>query len=422
VEGAEVGVLKKADKVGLGRLLQRAHGRRLEAQVPPELLGNFADQALEGQLADQQIRALLEAADLTQGDGARAVAVGLLHAGGWLISGAFGLALRARGLDRGVFLRGHVFRAGHDGGAECTQQRCWSESGGVDVVSPKCNRRETDKKDAGVARKRTAGMSRGRGTDADETADFSQQFCSGAGVRAAMDSTTPTTKDPMTMTMDEYLAWAGCAPVPKTDITDVGLLLYWADVNLRHGRFAGLQELKEQMFPDKGDILPKYTVTCNYGENGQYISTEATATGTPVDEIGNMYEVYEKELSMHDPLSGCFYSYGWDKRFEVRKKFMDRKEGGFSLQVLVCVGERNSSDKIDMVCALERVNVEVRGTKRVEAAAREAAHVVGKYAHHLYDNVRRVCDHRRVELMVYFGEPPVTGKLPVTRKRKADKR
>ncbi len=80
VDGRQVGVLEQADQVGLGRLLQGQDGGRLEAQVGLEVLGDLADQALEGQLADQQVGRLLVLADLPQGDGARAVAVGLLDA------------------------------------------------------------------------------------------------------------------------------------------------------------------------------------------------------------------------------------------------------------------------------------------------------------------------------------------------------
>jgi hypothetical protein len=43
-------------------------------------LRDLADQALEGQLADQQLRGLLVLADLAQRDGAGPVAVGLLYA------------------------------------------------------------------------------------------------------------------------------------------------------------------------------------------------------------------------------------------------------------------------------------------------------------------------------------------------------
>ena len=80
VDGRQVGVLEEADQVGLGRLLEGQDGGRLEAQVGLEVLRDLADQALEGQLADQQLRRLLVLADLAQGDGTGAVAVGLLDA------------------------------------------------------------------------------------------------------------------------------------------------------------------------------------------------------------------------------------------------------------------------------------------------------------------------------------------------------
>ena len=71
VDGAQVGVLEEAHQVGLAGLLQRQDGTALEAQVGLEVLCNLADQALEGQLADQQLRALLVLADLTGRGGAQ---------------------------------------------------------------------------------------------------------------------------------------------------------------------------------------------------------------------------------------------------------------------------------------------------------------------------------------------------------------
>jgi len=82
VDGSQVGVLEQAHEVSLGGLLQGEHGGALEAQVGLEVLGDLTDQALERQLADEELRALLVAADLTQGDRAGAEAVGLLYAAG----------------------------------------------------------------------------------------------------------------------------------------------------------------------------------------------------------------------------------------------------------------------------------------------------------------------------------------------------
>ena len=103
VDGAQVGVLKEGDQVRLGGLLQRKDGLGAEAQVVLEVLGDFAHQALEGQLADQQVRRLLVLADLAQGDRARAVAVGLLDAasGRGRLAGGLGGQLLAGRLVRG---------------------------------------------------------------------------------------------------------------------------------------------------------------------------------------------------------------------------------------------------------------------------------------------------------------------------------
>ena len=78
MDGAEVGGLEQADEVGFGRFLEGHERRGLEAEVGAHILGNLADEALEGQLADEELGGLLVAADLADGDGARAVAVGLL--------------------------------------------------------------------------------------------------------------------------------------------------------------------------------------------------------------------------------------------------------------------------------------------------------------------------------------------------------
>ena len=59
VDRAQVRVLEEAHEVGLGGLLEREDGRRLEPQVRLEVLRDLAHQALERQLADQQLRGLL---------------------------------------------------------------------------------------------------------------------------------------------------------------------------------------------------------------------------------------------------------------------------------------------------------------------------------------------------------------------------
>ena len=96
VDGAEVGVLEETDQVGLRSLLKGHHSGRLEAEVRQEVLSDFTDETLEGQLADEELRGLLVAADLTEGDGSRTVTVRLLDTsggGGGLASGLGGQLL-----------------------------------------------------------------------------------------------------------------------------------------------------------------------------------------------------------------------------------------------------------------------------------------------------------------------------------------
>ncbi|RUP46741.1 hypothetical protein BC936DRAFT_146577 [Jimgerdemannia flammicorona] len=68
VNGSKIGVLEEGDEVSLRGLLQGADGGRLEAQICLEVLGDLTDKALEGELADQELRRLLVATDFTEGD------------------------------------------------------------------------------------------------------------------------------------------------------------------------------------------------------------------------------------------------------------------------------------------------------------------------------------------------------------------
>jgi hypothetical protein len=108
VDGTQVRVLKEPDEVGLCRLLKCHHGRALKAQIGLEILSNLTDEALEGQLADQQLCGLLVPPDLTEGDGAGAVPVRLLDAagGGGRLSRGLGGELLPWGLASGRFTGG----------------------------------------------------------------------------------------------------------------------------------------------------------------------------------------------------------------------------------------------------------------------------------------------------------------------------
>ena len=58
VDGSQVGVLKERDKVSLRGLLKCADGGGLETEIGLEVLGNLADETLEGEFADQKLSGL----------------------------------------------------------------------------------------------------------------------------------------------------------------------------------------------------------------------------------------------------------------------------------------------------------------------------------------------------------------------------
>ena len=58
VDGAEVGVLEETNEIGLRGLLEGSNGSSLEAEVGLEVLGDLTDEALEGELADEELSAV----------------------------------------------------------------------------------------------------------------------------------------------------------------------------------------------------------------------------------------------------------------------------------------------------------------------------------------------------------------------------
>jgi len=114
VDCAEVGVLKERDKVCLNGLLESTDGGGLEAQVGLEVLSDFTDQTLEWQFADQQLSRLLVTTDLTESDGTRLVAMGLLDTSGRRggFTSGLGGELLTRGLATGGFT-GCLLGTGH---------------------------------------------------------------------------------------------------------------------------------------------------------------------------------------------------------------------------------------------------------------------------------------------------------------------
>ena len=127
VDGSEVGILEQGDEVSLSSLLKSHNSRRLETKIglvvyhPTRIscprtnkkgekrtLGDFTDEALEGQFADEELSALLVATNFTEGDGTRAEAMRLLHTTGLSggLAGLLGSELLAWGLATGRFACG----------------------------------------------------------------------------------------------------------------------------------------------------------------------------------------------------------------------------------------------------------------------------------------------------------------------------
>ena len=123
VNGAQVGVLEQTDEVCLGSLLESQDGGALEAEIGLEILGNLADQALEGQLADEQLGGLLVLANLAQSDGTGPVTMRLLHSAGGRggLAGSLGGQLLTGGLATGGLTCG-LLRTSH-----CVVERVESE-------------------------------------------------------------------------------------------------------------------------------------------------------------------------------------------------------------------------------------------------------------------------------------------------------
>ena len=104
VNSAQVGILEQRYQVSLSGLLESHHSGALETQVVLEILSNLTHQTLEGQLADQQLGALLILADLTKSHRSGSVTMGLLHGSGsgGRLAGSLGSQLLAGDLSSGT--------------------------------------------------------------------------------------------------------------------------------------------------------------------------------------------------------------------------------------------------------------------------------------------------------------------------------
>merc|ERR1712215_507944 len=84
VDGAQVGILKQANKVSFTRFLESHHSGGLEPQISLEILSDLPHQPLERQFPYQQLRRLLVPPDLPKSHSPRTVPVRLLDSSsGW---------------------------------------------------------------------------------------------------------------------------------------------------------------------------------------------------------------------------------------------------------------------------------------------------------------------------------------------------
>ena len=105
MDGAQVGVFKEGDEVGLDGLLESADSRRLESEVGLEILGDFTNETLERKLSDQELGRFLVTTDLSESNGTRLITMGLLDTsgGGCGFASGFGGQLLTRGFATSRF-------------------------------------------------------------------------------------------------------------------------------------------------------------------------------------------------------------------------------------------------------------------------------------------------------------------------------
>ena len=82
MDGTQVCVFHKSNKVGFRSFLSRKNRRTLETELLLKVLGDLADEALERKPADEEIGRLLIATNLTKSHSAGTVAMGLLDTAG----------------------------------------------------------------------------------------------------------------------------------------------------------------------------------------------------------------------------------------------------------------------------------------------------------------------------------------------------
>merc|ERR1719150_3525741 len=114
MDGAQVGIFKKSNQISLGCFLESQDSTRLKPQVSLEILSNFTNKSLEGQLADQKFGRLLVTTDFTKSHSTRTITMWFLNSSscGSRFPGSLGCQLFARSLSSGGFT-GSLFCTSH---------------------------------------------------------------------------------------------------------------------------------------------------------------------------------------------------------------------------------------------------------------------------------------------------------------------
>ena len=79
MDSAQVGIFKKTNQVSFRSFLESHNSRRLETEISFEILSNFSDQTLEGQLSDQQFSGFLVSSDFSKSNCSGSISVGFLN-------------------------------------------------------------------------------------------------------------------------------------------------------------------------------------------------------------------------------------------------------------------------------------------------------------------------------------------------------
>ena len=155
MDGAQVGVLKQTNQVGLAGLLKKifvndlkvgnvcstdlksANGSGLESEISFEILSDFSDETLEGQLPDEELSGLLVSPDLTESHSSGPVSVGLLDSsgGGGRLPGSLGGQLLPGSLSSGG-LTGGLLGTSHGECSDDTDVRCRGDPGYIEPGQP----------------------------------------------------------------------------------------------------------------------------------------------------------------------------------------------------------------------------------------------------------------------------------------------